>query len=147
MREPIRLGSTKYITHRPSLISRNHKSLFVAAVDTLIAPLEIELPNGGEAFWLDARTIANAVDEGEGKDKVKALYAINVKYEADGSDPAVLSTLTPALIGKFPTATAGNFKYNSGKETLVFSDNVYALEVVLLPFINFSLTHDILALC
>ena len=48
-----------------------------------------------------------------------------MKYEADGSDPAVLSTLTPALIGKFPTATAGNFKYNSGKETLVFSDNVY----------------------
>ena len=37
----------------------------------------------------------------------------------------MLSTLTPALIGKFPTATAGNFKFNSGKETLVFSDNVY----------------------
>ena len=35
-------------------------------------PLEVPLANGGEAFWLDTRTIAHAVDEGEGKDKVKA---------------------------------------------------------------------------
>lgn len=84
-------------------------------------PLEIPLASGGEAFWLDGRTLAHAVGEGEGKDKVVALYAISVKYETE-----VLKTPdSPVLIGKFPTDSVSNFKFSAKSGYLVFSENVF----------------------
>ena len=105
---------------------RNYKSIFIAPIESTIQPVEVPLASGGEAFWLDSRTIAHAVDEGEGKDKVKALYSWSVKYETEGSGATVLSTPeSPALIGKFPTSSVGNFRFNGKSDYLVFSDYVY----------------------
>lgn len=101
-------------------------SIFIAPIESTVQPLEVPLASGGEAFWIDTRTIAQAVDEGEGKDKVKALYSWSVKFETENSGAFVLTTPeSPVLIGKFPTSTAGNFKFDAKSEYLVFSDYVY----------------------
>ncbi|KAF7796251.1 hypothetical protein EIP86_007425 [Pleurotus ostreatoroseus] len=105
---------------------KNHKSIFVAPIESTVQPLEIPLANGGDAFWLDARTIAHAVDEGEGQDKIKALYAISVKYETQGTGETLSLPKSPILIGKFPTSTAGNFVVNNKEDLLIFSDYVFA---------------------
>lgn len=104
---------------------KNHKSIFIAPIESTVQPLEIPFANGGDAFWLDARTIAHAVDEGEAKDKVKALYAFSVKYETEEGAGALSTPKSPVLIGKFPTATPANFKFNAKADTLVFSDYVF----------------------
>ncbi|PSR70526.1 hypothetical protein PHLCEN_2v13565 [Hermanssonia centrifuga] len=104
---------------------KNHKSIFIAPIESTVQPLEIPLANGGDAFWLDYRTVAHAVDEGEGKDKVKTLYALSIKYETESSTTTLSTLDTSALIGKFPTASVGNFKFNSKSDYLVFSDNVF----------------------
>ena len=110
----------------PHVLHRSYKSIFVASIESTIQPLEIPFANGGEAFWLDARTIAHAVDEGEAEDKIKALYVFSVEYET-GGDVGILSTPeNPIFIGKFPTATPTNFKYNPEADTLLFSDFVFA---------------------
>ncbi|KAI0076295.1 hypothetical protein K474DRAFT_1691388 [Panus rudis PR-1116 ss-1] len=103
---------------------KNNKSIFLAPIETSIKPLSIPLANGGEAFWIDPRTVGHAVDEGEGKDKVKVLYAISLKVD---TNDATISTFpdSPVLIGKLPTATASNFIFNGKSEYLIFSDNVY----------------------
>ncbi|OBZ71378.1 Dipeptidyl-peptidase 5 [Grifola frondosa] len=86
---------------------KNQKSIFIAPVESAVQPLDVPLTNGGEAFWLDSRTIAHAVAEGAGKDKVITLYTLSVKFEAD----AVLTT---------------NFRYSEESAVLVFSDYVHA---------------------
>lgn len=87
-------------------------------------PLEVPLASGGEAFWLDARTLAHAVAEGEGKDQVTTLYAWSVKYETEGVG-ALSTPESPVLIGKFPTSTPSNFRFTGTSDFLVFSDNVF----------------------
>ncbi|TCD62995.1 hypothetical protein EIP91_006154 [Steccherinum ochraceum] len=100
---------------------KNKKSIWLAPTTSTVQPYEIPLAKGGEAFWLDSHIVAHAVSEGEGKDEVIALYAINVVYEAD----SISLPGPPSLIGKFPTATVTNFRYQSKAGVLVFSDNVY----------------------
>ncbi|KAI0789789.1 alpha/beta-hydrolase [Abortiporus biennis] len=103
---------------------KNNKSIFLAPIESAAQPLEIPLANGGEAFWLGGRTVAHAVDEGEGKDKVKALYAISVKFETTNVSSLALPD-PPTLIGKFPTDSATNFRYSEHAGVLVFSDYVW----------------------
>ncbi|KAJ3491680.1 hypothetical protein NLI96_g535 [Meripilus lineatus] len=107
---------------------KNKKSLFLAPIESNVQPLEIPLPDGGEAFWINTRTLGHVVDDGEGKDKVKALYALEVQFNADNVDsPNALSIPDPpTLIGKFPTSTATNFRHTLRSGYLVFSDYVYA---------------------
>ncbi|KZT11901.1 alpha/beta-hydrolase [Laetiporus sulphureus 93-53] len=104
---------------------KDHKSIFIASVESSMQPYEIPLTNGGEAFWLDARTVAHAVEEGEDKDKVTTLYALSVKYEIESRGVLSVSG-PPVFIGKFPTSTPSNFKYTSSAGILVFSDYVHA---------------------
>ncbi|TFL02507.1 alpha/beta-hydrolase [Pterulicium gracile] len=99
---------------------RNSKSIWLAPLQSKHQPFQVPLAKGGEAFWLDARTIAHAV-ESEGDDKVLELYAISVKFETQLSADS-----TPKLIGTFPTAGATNFRYSAEAGRLVFSDYVYA---------------------
>lgn len=100
--------------------NRAKKSIYIAALASASAatPLEIPLAKGGEAFWLDARTIAHAV-RNEDTDKLE-LYALKVNYETEFTAPG-----PPVLIATFPTATPTNFKYDAGSGKLVFSDYVY----------------------
>ncbi|OCH92867.1 alpha/beta-hydrolase [Obba rivulosa] len=104
---------------------KDYKSIFIVPIESTVQPLEIPLASGGEAFWLDDRTVGHAVDQGEGKDKVKALYAHSVKFDTD-SPIALGLPDSPKLVGKFPTATAGNFKLSAEANVLVFSDYVHA---------------------
>ncbi|KAI0670984.1 alpha/beta-hydrolase [Trametes maxima] len=99
---------------------KNSKSIHVAAVESTILPLDIPLANGGEAFWLDSRTLAHAVAE----DKVIALYAISLKVDTDSPSIATFPD-SPVFIGKFPTETASNFRYSAKAGILVFSDLVH----------------------
>ena len=102
---------------------RNTKSIHIAAVESTVLPIDLPLTNGGEAFWLDDRTLAHAVAEGSDKSKVISLYAISVKVETPGS---LTLPDSPVLIGKFPTDSATNFRYSAKPGVLVFSDYVHA---------------------
>lgn len=102
---------------------KNDKYLYVAPIESTVQPLQIPLTHGGEAFWIDSRTVGHAVAEGEEGDEVTTLYAISLKYETEASSVAPES---PVLIGKFPTASASNFKYSAKSGILVFSDLVHA---------------------
>lgn len=97
--------------------ARNHKSIFITSLESKAQPLSIPLANGGEAFWLDDRTVGHAVTNEESK-KLE-LYALHVNYETE------LAPGPPVLIANFPTSTATNFKYASESGRLVFSDSVY----------------------
>ncbi|KAJ6585115.1 Alpha/Beta hydrolase protein [Mycena capillaripes] len=99
----------------------NNKSIFIAPLqqETDSEPLEIALPDGGEAFWLDRRTLAHAVDSGKGN---LDLYALNLNFESNLSKPP--SAEDPVFIGSFPTKTSTKFQYSNG--VLVFVDYVYA---------------------
>ena len=93
----------------------------MAPTSTDVQPFQIPLDKVGEAFWLDSRTLANAIPEGDGKDQVVALYAVNVTY----SSGSITLNTSAAFIGKFPTASATNFIYQARAGKLVFSDQVY----------------------
>ncbi|KAF7980487.1 hypothetical protein HWV62_37978 [Athelia sp. TMB] len=97
---------------------KNQKSIWIASLQSNSGPLEIPLAKGGEAFWLDSRTVAHAV-RNEETDKLE-LYAVKVNYETQFAAPG-----PPVLIATFPTATPTNFKYAAGSGKLVFSDYVY----------------------
>ncbi|THH27569.1 hypothetical protein EUX98_g6611 [Antrodiella citrinella] len=101
---------------------KDTNSIWLAPTASNVQPFEIPLAKGGEAFWLDTHTVAHAVSEGEGKDEVTALYALDISFEADKIS---LLPDSPALIGKFPTSTVTNFRFQARAGILVFSDNVY----------------------
>ncbi|KAJ6585138.1 alpha/beta-hydrolase [Mycena capillaripes] len=99
---------------------KNNKFVYLAPLESTATPLEIPLAKGGEAFWIDSRTVGHAVEDEGNMD----LYAIDLKFE---TNPAgALSAEPPTLIGSFPTTTATNFQYSAKISTLVFSDYVYA---------------------
>ena len=78
------------------------------------------LAHGGEAFWLDARTIGLVASEDDDS-KVASLFAISVRITSSletTADP-------PVLLGQFPTASPSNIRYAPKAGLLVFSDNVY----------------------
>lgn len=82
--------------------------------------MEISLATGGEAFWLDARTLVHVVPEADGKGQ--ELYAISVKFETT----SLYTPDPPTLIGAFPPAAgATNFRFSSASGVLVFSSYVY----------------------
>ncbi|KIJ54989.1 hypothetical protein M422DRAFT_24847 [Sphaerobolus stellatus SS14] len=74
----------------------------------------------GEAFWLDARTLAHVVSADEGKSQ--EVYAVSVQ---DDASQGVKFASEPALIGKFPATGLTNFKYSVEASTLVFSAYVW----------------------
>ena len=98
--------------------NRTHKSLVVVPVEVGSQDFRIPLPNGGDAFWLDPRTIAHVVEAEE--DKKQELYALSVTYEK-GS----ITTGEPVLVGSFPVTTAADFRYSAPSSSLVFSAYVY----------------------
>ncbi|KAJ7134758.1 Alpha/Beta hydrolase protein [Mycena epipterygia] len=99
---------------------KNNQYIFVAPLESSTEPLEIALPDGGEAFWLDHRTIGHAV-KGDGN---LELYALGINFDSNFTAP--WSTEAPVLIGSFPTTTAAKFQYSLSSGVLVFTDSVYA---------------------
>jgi len=101
------------------LENRTHKSLAVVPLEVGSQEYRIPLPNGGDAFWLDSRTIALVVEAEE--DKKQELHALPVTYEK-----GFVSTGEPVLVGTFPVTTAADFRYSARAGALVFSAYVYA---------------------
>ena len=84
----------------------------------------MQLAKGGEAFWLNSRTVAHVFEE----DDALALHVLDINFEAQSEgNPGVLSIpQPPVLIGKFPTKSATNFRYSASSGFLVFSAYVYS---------------------
>jgi len=84
----------------------------------------IQLAKGGEAFWLNPRTVAHVFEE----DDALSIYALDIKFEpGTGGNPGVLSTPEPpTLIGKIPVKSATNFRYLGSSGYLVFSAYIYS---------------------
>lgn len=103
---------------------KNENSIHVTPLESTTKPLDIPLPKGGEAFWLNSRTIAHVVEE----DEALTIYALDIKFETETEgNPGLLSTPEPPLlIGKFPTKSATNFRYSASSGYLVFSTYVYS---------------------
>jgi hypothetical protein len=102
---------------------RNHKSLFVASVVSSIEPVEFPLANGGEAFWLDDRTVGYVVADEESK--TTGLYSLSVHSTNETLDLTSDPPAPSVLLGKFPTASPSSFRYAAKAGVLVFSDDVY----------------------
>ncbi|OJA17237.1 hypothetical protein AZE42_00166 [Rhizopogon vesiculosus] len=92
---------------------KSHKSLSVIALDDG-STYDIPLPDGGDAFWLDSRTIAHIVT----KDDTQSLYTIPIATSPLSSDVS-------SLAGTFPITTASAFRYSPTAQRLVFSAYVY----------------------
>ena len=107
--------------HLINPLGRNYKSIFIAPLESTAQPVEVSLAHGGEAFWLDGRTIGHVVAEGD-NNKVASLYAISVRFTGGSLDA---TTNPPVLLGKFPTESPSSFRYVAKAGLLVFSDNVH----------------------
>jgi len=109
------------------LFCRNYKSIVLAPLDSpdQCEPLEIFLPQGGESFWLDNRTVAYVVDEHK---KHLSIYAIRINFTAPIGDSGLILSAPDmhTLIATLPTSSATKFRYLPASEYLVFSDSVYA---------------------
>ncbi|KAG2028627.1 hypothetical protein BDR03DRAFT_1019557, partial [Suillus americanus] len=92
---------------------KSHKSLSVVALGDG-RTYDIPLPDGGDAFWLDSRTIAHIVT----KDDTQSLYTIPISTSPLSSDLS-------SHVGSFPITTASAFRYNPSAQRLVFSAYVY----------------------
>jgi hypothetical protein len=103
-------------------LDRNYKSIFIAPLESAAQPVEVPLAHGGEAFWLDGRTIGHVVAEDDDDSTVASLYAISVRFTGGSLDA---TTDPPVLLGKFPTMSPSSFRYAAKAGLLVFSDNVY----------------------
>jgi hypothetical protein len=107
---PPLLLSVRYVHCLPL---RSHNSLSIVALGDGHT-YDIPLPDGGDAFWLDSRTIAHVVT----KDNTQSLYTIPISTSPLSSDPS-------SHVGSFPIATASAFRYNPSAQRLVFSAYVY----------------------
>jgi hypothetical protein len=110
--------------HFVNLWIRNHKSIIVASLESALEPIEYPLANGGEAFWLDDRTVGYVAEDE--KSKTAGLYSISIHHSTNES-LALTFDAPPGgvLLGKFPTASPNSFRYAAKGGYLVFSDNVY----------------------
>ncbi len=94
----------------------------ITSLESASQPLAVPLAHGGEAFWLDGRTIGHVVSEGDEDGKTASLYTISVRF-IDGSVGIMADP--PILLGNFPTASPSSFRYAAKAGVLVFSDYVY----------------------
>lgn len=108
--------------HPVKPLDRNYKYISIAPLESAAQPVEVSLAHGGEAFWLDGRTIGLVVSEGDDDGKVASLFAISVRFSGGSLDA---TADPPVLLGQFPTASPSSFRYAAKAGLLVFSDNVY----------------------
>ncbi|KAF5382775.1 hypothetical protein D9615_002913 [Tricholomella constricta] len=103
---------------------KNKKSILLAPIESAVEPLEIQLEKGGEAFWIQSRTVAHVVEAENGLE----IYALDIKFEteSEGNVGVLATSEPPVLIVRLPNKSATNFRYSVTAGHLVFSDYVYA---------------------
>jgi hypothetical protein len=109
------------LTQIQSTSHRTHRSLAIVPIAAGSDPYDLSLPDGGDAFWLDARTIAHVVETGEDGDKKQELFAISVTLIGNA-----ISVGESVPVGSFPVTTAADFLYAHSAGVLVFSAYVHA---------------------
>ncbi|KAG6377061.1 Alpha/Beta hydrolase protein [Boletus reticuloceps] len=64
---------------------KTHKSLAIAPIAVGSDPYDLSLPDGGDAFWLDSRTIAHVVETGrrQGKETTTVRHSSHVRRKCD----------------------------------------------------------------
>ncbi|KAG8214564.1 Alpha/Beta hydrolase protein [Butyriboletus roseoflavus] len=100
---------------------KTHKSLAIAPIAGGQDPYDLSLPNGGDAFWLDARTIAHFVETEADQEKKQELFAIPVTFSENS-----ISVGESISVGSLPVTTAADFRYAHSVGVLVFSAYVHA---------------------
>lgn len=117
------------VTDRALHDSRTNKTIYIAPLEATTTPIEFPIINGGEAFWLDSRTLAHVVEEN--------IYAVSLEYEI-APNSLVKVPRAPYLVGSFPSGSSpSNFKFTGTRKLgtagpdgsiqhiLVFSAKVY----------------------
>ncbi|EIW81008.1 alpha beta-hydrolase [Coniophora puteana RWD-64-598 SS2] len=100
---------------------KNVKSLAVIGLEAGQASLSIPLPDGGEAFWLDDRTLAHIVEAGADDAKRQDVRVIPLTSFGDK-----FTAGQAQVVGSFPVTTATNFRYVGKAGRVVFSAYVHA---------------------
>ncbi|PPQ84495.1 hypothetical protein CVT26_003741 [Gymnopilus dilepis] len=102
----------------------NYKSVYVISLGpSEDLAIQIPLEKGGDTFWLSSRTIANVIQGAEDTE----IYALDLvlKSFSNNTNEGTEAYTSPVLIGKIPSKTAGNYRYNANTGNLVFSAYVY----------------------
>jgi len=99
---------------------KSSNTIYVLPLQSTINPVELPLFHGGDAFWLDDRTVAH-VRPGSGPKSAQELYAVSVEYT---TETTIATPESPVHIGTLPNTPLSNFKY-SKSGALVFSAFVY----------------------
>ncbi|KAJ1303239.1 hypothetical protein OPQ81_011437 [Rhizoctonia solani] len=99
----------------------NHanKTIYIIPLQSTVNPIELPLFHGGEAFWIDDRTVGHVRPGSNGKGP-QELYAVSVEYTTE----TTVTPESPIRVGSLPDAALSNFKY-SKSGALVFSAYVY----------------------
>jgi len=100
---------------------KNQKSVFVVSLESDTKPNQLPLEKGGDTFWLTARTFAHAV----AGDEDTEIYAYDVAIDSATLEEDSKAFSSPVLVGKIPTKSAANFRYNKDSGHIVFSASVY----------------------
>ncbi|KAG9315814.1 Alpha/Beta hydrolase protein [Chiua virens] len=100
---------------------KKHRSLAITTITVGSPPYELPLPDGGELFWLDDRTMAHVVETGTDDEGKQEMFTIPVTSTASN-----ISVGQSVSIGSFPVTTATDFRYAYDAGRLVFSAYVHA---------------------
>ncbi|KAG8679480.1 hypothetical protein FRC08_016957, partial [Ceratobasidium sp. 394] len=98
---------------------KTNKTIYILPLQSRVSPVELPLFKGGNAFWLDDRTVAH-VRPGSDPKSAQELYAVSVEYTTE----TTVTPESPVHVGTLPNAPLSNFKY-SKSGALVFSAYVY----------------------
>jgi hypothetical protein len=100
-----------------------NKTIYIAPLQSTVIPPKLPFVVGGDAFWLDDRTIGHVVEgKGDNKDS-QELWAVSLTYSTEPSSESLVTVQDPPVhIGSFPSTTKlTNFKFSPGASVLVFS--------------------------
>ncbi|KAG8769695.1 hypothetical protein FRC12_004800 [Ceratobasidium sp. 428] len=99
---------------------KSNNTIYILPLQSRVNPVELPLFKGGDAFWLDDRTVAH-VRSGSDPKSAQELYAISVEYT---TETTTVTPKSPVHVGTLPNVPLSNFKF-SKSGALVFSAYVY----------------------
>ncbi|KAG8785786.1 hypothetical protein FRC12_017181 [Ceratobasidium sp. 428] len=99
---------------------KSNNTIYILPLQSRVNPVELPLFKGGDAFWLDDRTVAH-VRSGSDPKSAQELYAVSVEYT---TETTTVTPKSPVHVGTLPNVPLSNFKF-SKSGALVFSAYVY----------------------
>lgn len=87
--------------------------------------LQPKFEKGGETFWLSSRTFAHVTKSQDGSEIYTYDITVDEISSFNSSYRIPTNYTSPVKIGRIPSKTAANFRFNPTTSTLVFSSYVY----------------------